>query len=111
MLAVGSTIKTESFPTFPKETARRISLLGEDIWLASRNGKTYGTKGTSFAAAYASAAAAVLLFEYPDLLPQEIRECLIRSADKIEDEGATTDNAGILRFGVRFRICKRDEIV
>jgi minor extracellular protease Epr len=107
VLAVGSHDKDGKLSDFSQRNGTADILApGEDIWLASRNGKTYGTKGTSFAAAYASAAAAVLLFEYPDLLPQEIRECLIRSADKIEDEGATTDNAGILNLEAAFAYAK-----
>ena len=107
VLAVGSHDKDGKLSDFSQRNGTADILApGEDIWLASRNGKTYGTKGTSFAAAYASAAAAVLLFEYPDLLPQERRECLIRSADKIEDEGATTDNAGILNLEAAFAYAK-----
>ncbi len=60
---------------------------GEDIWLASKNGKTYGTRGTSFAAAYVTAAVAELLFENPGLSPKEIRSMLCKSAIDIGDEG------------------------
>lgn len=53
---------------------------GEDIWLASRNGKTYGAKGTSYATAYVSAAASLLWQAQPKLTAVEVAQTLLGSA-------------------------------
>lgn len=53
---------------------------GEDIWLASRNGKTYGARGTSYASGYVSAMAANLLIEKISITPKELREAVIQKA-------------------------------
>lgn len=50
---------------------------GEDIWLASRNGVTYGTRGTSYATGFVSAKAANLLLEEDGLSLEELKECII----------------------------------
>ena len=49
---------------------------GEDIWLASRNGVTYGTRGTSYATGFVSAEAANLLLADEDLSLDELKECM-----------------------------------
>ncbi len=53
---------------------------GEDIWLASKNGMTYGVRGTSFATGFVSAAAANLLIAEPELSSQNLREKIIENA-------------------------------
>jgi len=60
---------------------------GEDIWMASRNGAVYGSKGTSYAAAHVSAAAALLLAEDPELTPEQVSQALYESATDIADPG------------------------
>ena len=61
VLVVGSHDKHQAVSDFSQQNGTAdILASGEDIWLASRNGKTYGTKGTSYASAYVSAAAALL---------------------------------------------------
>lgn len=59
---------------------------GEDIWFASKNGKTYGSRGTSYATAYVAAAAARLLAEKPDLSPEQVREILFDTGTDIGSE-------------------------
>ena len=46
---------------------------GEDIWLASRNGVTYGTRGTSFATGFISARAANIWIEENALSLEELK--------------------------------------
>ena len=52
---------------------------GEDIWLASRNGVTYGTRGTSYATGFVSAEAANLLLEDEEISLDELKEYIISS--------------------------------
>lgn len=56
---------------------------GEDIWLASRNGATYGAKGTSYAAAYVSAAVAWILQDDPTLTVDQVSQKLYEAATDI----------------------------
>lgn len=79
VLSVGSCDKDGNKSKFTQKGAD-ILAQGEDIWLASKNGKTYGTKGTSYAAGFVSAKAAKLLMENPSMTPEEIREALIEKA-------------------------------
>lgn len=57
-----------------------VLALGEDIWLASKNGKTYGARGTSYATGYVTAAAANLLAQEPTLSAGALREKIIENA-------------------------------
>lgn len=79
VLAVGSCDKNGNKSVFTQRGAD-ILAQGEGIRLASKNGKTYGAKGTSYATGYVSANAAKLLMENPSLTPEEIREVLIQKA-------------------------------
>lgn len=79
VLSVGSCDKYGNKSKFTQKGAD-ILAQGEDIWLASKNGKTYGAKGTSYAAGFVSAKAAKLLMENPSMTPGEIREALIEKA-------------------------------
>lgn len=79
VLAVGSCDKDGNKSKFTQKGAD-ILAQGEDIWLASKNGKTYGAKGTSYATGFVSAKAAKLLMENPSMTPGEIREALIEKA-------------------------------
>ena len=74
VIAVGSHDKNGKESDFSaKNGTTDILAPGEDIWLASRNGKTYGAKGTSYATGYVSASAANILAMNPDLTPAEVR--------------------------------------
>lgn len=81
VIGVGSHDRNDEVSDFTQQNGT-VDLLapGEDIWLASRNGKTYGAKGTSYATAYVSAAAARLLAQQPELTAGEIHHALISSA-------------------------------
>ena len=79
VLSVGSCDKDGNKSKFTQKGAD-ILAQGEDIWLASKNGKTYGAKGTSYATGFVSAKAAKLLMENPSMTPGEIREALIEKA-------------------------------
>jgi hypothetical protein len=88
VLAVGSHNNKGELSVFSQQNGTADLLApGEDIWLASKNGKTYRARGTSYATAYAVAAAAKLLTKAPELSPDEIREILINSATDIALEG------------------------
>jgi len=100
VLSVGSHDKDGKISDFSQRNGT-VDILapGEDIWLASKNGKTYGARGTSFATAYVTAAAANLLVKNPDISPKEIREILCQSATDIGDEGFDLDSGwGILNL-------------
>lgn len=75
VLAVGSCDKNGVESDFSQSGAD-ILAPGEDIWLASRNGKTYGAKGTSYACAFVSAEAAKLLLTSSAQSPQQLRQSL-----------------------------------
>jgi subtilisin family serine protease len=57
---------------------------GEDIWLASRNGKTYGAKGTSYATGYVSAAAALVWNDNLNLTAEEVMQEILSSAQTVD---------------------------
>lgn len=80
VLSVGSCDKEGNKSEFTQEEADVLAT-GEDIWLASRNGKTYGSKGTSYATGFVSADAANLLMEEPALTPEELREKIIQKSN------------------------------
>lgn len=81
VLGVGSHDKNDEVSDFTQQNGTADILApGEDIWLASRNGKTYGAKGTSYATAYVSAAAALLLTRQADLTAEEVCQALLTSA-------------------------------
>lgn len=74
VLGVGSCDKYGEESDFSQKNGTADILApGEDIWLASRNGKTYGTRGTSYATGYVSAKAAEMLKSSTKLSPYEIR--------------------------------------
>ena len=91
VLAVGSHNDKGELSDFSQRN-RTADILapGEDIWLASRNGKTYGARGSSYATAYAAAAAARLLAYDSDLTPDKIREILIDTATEMIEEADGT---------------------
>jgi len=75
-----------------KNGTAEILAPGEDIWLASKNGNTYGARGTSYATAFASAAAANILAADPSLTPAQVRELLYAAAVDIEKPGYDADS-------------------
>lgn len=75
-LAVGSCDENGDESDFSQNGADVLAM-GEDIWLASRNGKTYGARGTSYATGFVTATAAKLLLEDKDLTLQELREGIL----------------------------------
>ena len=86
VLTVGSHDKNLELSDFSQQNGTADILApGEDIWLASRNGKTYGARGTSFATAYVSAAAAGLWQVQPELTAGEVRQIILGSARLVDD--------------------------
>ena len=81
VLTVGSHDKNLEVSDFTQRNGT-VDLLapGEDIWLASRNGKTYGAKGTSYATGYVSAAAALVWQSNLSLTAEEVERTLLDSA-------------------------------
>lgn len=100
VIAVGSHDKDGKVSVFSQKNGT-VDILapGEDIWLASRRGKTYGAYGTSYACAYVSAAAANLISKNPGITPKEVREKLFKSATDIGGEGFDSESGwGILNL-------------
>ena len=79
VLAVGSCDKNGNRSAFSQNGADVLAP-GEDLLLASRSGRSYGVKGTSFSTGYAAAHAAKLLMEDPTLTPAQLYEKLIEKA-------------------------------
>lgn len=79
VLSVGSCDKHGERSDFSQDGADVLAM-GEDIWLASRNGMTYGAKGTSYSTGFVTAEAANILLNEPEILPQELRERIIMKA-------------------------------
>ena len=87
VLAVGSHDKHQVLSDFSQNNGTADILApGEDIWLASRTGKTYGTRGTSFSAGYVSAAAAVLWAQAPTATAEEIVEKILSCAQTVDGQ-------------------------
>ena len=80
VLAVGSCDKNGQESDFSQNGADVLAP-GEDIWLASRNGVTYGTRGTSYATGYVAAVAANMLIE-EELDVQSLKAKIIDMAHK-----------------------------
>lgn len=81
VIGVGSVNKNNKVSSFSqKSQAVAIVARGEDYWMASRTGKKYGAKGTSYATAFVSGAIALILEQNHNLTPREIREILYESA-------------------------------
>lgn len=98
VLGVGSHDKAGNISAFSQQNGTADLLApGEDIWMASRNGAVYGAKGTSYAAAHVSAAAALLLKSTPELTPEQVRQALYTAAaDIAEPDWDTRSGWGIL---------------
>lgn len=88
VLGVGSYDQDGTVSDFSQQNGTADLLApGENIWMASRNGATYGAKGTSYAAAHVSAAAALLLAEKTAMTPQQLRQALCAAATDIGETG------------------------
>lgn len=85
VLTVGSHDKDLKVSSFTQQNGT-VDILapGEDIWLASRNGKTYGAKGTSYATGYVSATAALLWQTDLTQTPEEIVQTILSSAQTVD---------------------------
>ena len=85
VLTVGSHDKDLKVSNFTQRNGT-VDILapGEDIWLASRNGKTYGAKGTSYATGFVSATAALLWQTDLTQTPEEIVQTILSSAQDID---------------------------
>lgn len=88
VIAVGSCDKYGEESDFSQPGADVLAP-GEDIWLASRNGVTYGTRGTSYATGFVAAEAANMLLENETLQPQELIE---RIVSYFSDQGQSIIN-------------------
>lgn len=85
VLGVGSHDKALKVSSFTQKNGTADVLApGEDIWLASRNGKTYGARGTSFATGYISAAAALLWQAHPEWSAEEVERGLLDAAAVVD---------------------------
>ncbi|MBE6930377.1 MAG: hypothetical protein E7463_08860 [Ruminococcaceae bacterium] len=98
VISVGSHDETMRVSRFSQKNGTADLLApGEDIRLASRDGRVYGARGTSYATGYVSAAAAKILACSPSLKPQALRELLFSTARDIGDPGRDDDSGwGIL---------------
>ena len=85
VLTVGSHDKDLKVSSFTQQNGT-VDILapGEDIWLASRNGKTYGAKGTSYATGYVSAAAALVWQSDLTRTAEEVAQVLLDSAQTVD---------------------------
>lgn len=86
VLGVGSHDKNSKVSDFTQQNGTADILApGEDIWLASRKGKTYGARGTSYSTGYVSAACALIWQQDLSLTVDEVIQALLSSAQEAED--------------------------
>lgn len=88
VIGVGSVNKRGQVSDFSQRNESvMLVAAGERIWTISKEGKPLLTNGTSFATAFVSGAAAVLLSAQPDLTAAEVRHILYGSAADIQTTG------------------------
>jgi len=88
VIGVGSVNKNGRVSSFSQRNKSLMLVApGERIWTVSKNGKALLTSGTSFAAAFVSAAAAALIHTCPELTAAEVRSILCESATDILEPG------------------------
>lgn len=75
VLSVGSVDREGRISSFSSVGAD-VYALGEDMWLASKNGVKYGERGTSFSTGYISADAANIILDEDGISLQELKEKL-----------------------------------
>lgn len=81
VLAVGSHDRDGNVSRFSQQNGTaQILAQGEDLHMASRDGRVFVDRGTSYAAAFVTAAAARLLAKAPTLTPAQLRQLLLRTA-------------------------------
>ena len=85
VLTVGSHDKDLKVSSFTQQNGT-VDILapGEDIWLASRNGVTYGARGTSYATGFVSAAAARLWKDNLDQTAGEVVQEMLSAAQTVD---------------------------
>lgn len=85
VLTVGSHDKDLKVSSFTQQNGT-VDILapGEDIWLASRNGKTYGARGTSYATGFVSAVAALLWQSDLTQTSEEIFQAILSTAQTVD---------------------------
>lgn len=100
VLAVGSHDRNGNVSNFSQRNGTTDLLApGEDVWFASKDGRTYGSRGTSYATGYVTAAAVRLLAETPDMVPAELREYLYGTAVDVGIPGWDAESGwGILQM-------------
>jgi subtilisin family serine protease len=82
-----------------RNTSVALVANGEDLWVARASGRMTYVSGTSYASAFVSAAAAMILAENPNLTPAEVRGILYESADDLGDAGFDTESGyGALKW-------------
>ena len=87
VIAVGSAGKNKKVADHSAEEGVDILAPGEDVVVGTTaNGWKYGT-GTSYAAVYVTAAAAMMRALDPDITAEEVLAALQKKADKKNDEG------------------------
>lgn len=85
VLTVGSHDKDMKVSSFTQQNGTvDILASGEDIWLASRNGKTYGAKGTSYATGYVSATVALVWQSDLTRTAEEAARALLAAAQTVD---------------------------
>lgn len=91
VIGVGAVCKDGSVASFSQRNVS-ISLCapGDELTVLKPNGKYTLTYGTSYATAYVSAAAALVLSEKPLLRPYEVRKILYDTALDVEEDGYDT---------------------
>lgn len=85
VLTVGSHDKDMKISDFTQQNGR-VDILapGEDIWLASRNGKTYGAKGTSYSTGFVSAVAVMIWEATPTLTSEDVKNKILESTVTVD---------------------------
>lgn len=88
VIGVGSVNKNGRVSGFSQRNESLMLVApGEKIWTVSKNGKALLTSGTSYAAAFVTAAAAALLYACPELTAEEVRSILCDTATDILGPG------------------------
>ncbi|MBV1758753.1 MAG: S8 family serine peptidase [Dethiosulfatibacter sp.] len=88
VIGVGSLDAEGEVSKFSQQnTSVALVASGEDLWVARASGRMTHVSGTSYASAFVSAAAAMILAENPDLTPADVRSILYESADDMGEAG------------------------
>ncbi|OQW60783.1 MAG: hypothetical protein A4S14_03190 [Proteobacteria bacterium SG_bin9] len=88
VIAVSATDASDKlFPASNRGSHIAVAAPGADVLLPSADGKYQVTSGTSFAAAYVSGLAALMLERNPALKPSDVKDVLIRTAQDLGPPG------------------------